>query len=85
MQPLQAATDVALVSGAFRRSIPVKEIEHLAKTGEVVFHQKGAMVPEGFRLYVALDKFPESGATVYPGSISFGLSAPKHSKLHAQS
>ena len=30
MQPLQAATDVALVSGAFRRSIPVKEIEHLA-------------------------------------------------------
>ena len=34
MQPLQAATDVALVSGAFRRSIPVKEIEHLAETGE---------------------------------------------------
>ena len=36
MQPLQAATDVALVSGAFRRSIPVKEIEHLAKTGEAM-------------------------------------------------
>ena len=36
MQPLQAATDVALVSGAFRRSIPVKEIEHLAKTGEAI-------------------------------------------------
>ena len=36
MQPLQAATDVALVSGAFRRSIPVKEIEHLAKTGAAI-------------------------------------------------
>ena len=36
MQPLQAATDVALVSGAFRRAIPVKEIEHLAKTGEAI-------------------------------------------------
>jgi len=36
MQPLQAATDVALVSGAFRRSIPVKEIEHLAETGEAI-------------------------------------------------
>ena len=36
MQPLQATTDVALVSGAFRRSIPVKEIEHLAKTGEAI-------------------------------------------------
>ena len=36
MQPLQAATDVALVSGAFRRSIPVKEIEHLAKTDEAI-------------------------------------------------
>ena len=34
MQPLHAATDVALVSGAFRRSIPVKEIEHLAETGD---------------------------------------------------
>ncbi|AII48025.1 hypothetical protein KR52_02475 [Synechococcus sp. KORDI-52] len=34
MQPLHAATDVALVSGAFRRSIPVKEFEHLAETGE---------------------------------------------------
>ena len=34
MQPLHAATEVALVSGAFRRSIPVKEIEHLAKTGD---------------------------------------------------
>ena len=34
MQPLHAATEVALVSGAFRRSIPVKEIEHLAETGE---------------------------------------------------
>ena len=33
MQPLHAATEVALVSGAFRRSIPVKEIEHLAETG----------------------------------------------------
>ena len=32
MQPLHAATEVALVSGAFRRSIPVKEIEHLAET-----------------------------------------------------
>ena len=35
-QPLQAATDVALVSGAFRRSIPVKEFEHLAETGEAI-------------------------------------------------
>ena len=34
MQPLHAATEVALVSGAFRRSIPVKEIEHLAETGD---------------------------------------------------
>ena len=34
MQPLHAATEVAMVSGAFRRSIPVKEIEHLAETGE---------------------------------------------------
>ena len=34
IQPLHAATDVALVSGAFRRSIPVKEFEHLAETGE---------------------------------------------------
>ena len=32
--PALAAKDVALVSGAFRRSIPVKDIEHLAKTGE---------------------------------------------------
>ena len=36
MQPLQAATDVALVSGAFRRSIPVNEFEHLAETGEAI-------------------------------------------------
>lgn len=36
MQPLQAATDVALVSGAFRRSIPVKEFEHLATTDEAI-------------------------------------------------
>ena len=35
-QPLEAATDVALVSGAFRRSIPVKEFEHLAETGEAI-------------------------------------------------
>ena len=33
---VQAAKDVALVSGAFRRSIPVKEIEHLAETGEPI-------------------------------------------------
>lgn len=33
-QPLRAAEDVALVSGAFRRSIPVKDIVHLAETGE---------------------------------------------------
>ena len=32
--PALAAKDVALVSGAFRRSIPVKDIEHLANTGE---------------------------------------------------
>ena len=32
--PAQAAVDVALVSGAFRRSIPVSDIAHLAKTGE---------------------------------------------------
>ena len=31
-----AATDVALVSGGFRRSIPVKEFEHLADTGEAI-------------------------------------------------
>ena len=36
MQPLRAATDVALLSGAFRRSIPVKEFEHLAATGEAI-------------------------------------------------
>ena len=36
MQPLHAATEVALVSGAFRRSIPVKEFEHLAETGEAI-------------------------------------------------
>ena len=30
--PALAAKDVALVSGAFRRSIPVKDIEHLANT-----------------------------------------------------
>ena len=34
--PTRAATDVALVSGAFRRSIPVKEIRHLADTGEAI-------------------------------------------------
>ena len=34
--PSLAAKDVALVSGAFRRSIPVKDIEHLANTGESV-------------------------------------------------
>ena len=34
--PAIAAEDVALVSGAFRRSIPVKDIEHLANTGEAV-------------------------------------------------
>jgi hypothetical protein len=28
--------DVALVSGGFRRSIPVKEFEHLADTGEAI-------------------------------------------------
>ena len=32
--PALAAKDIALVSGAFRRSIPVKDIEHLANTGE---------------------------------------------------
>ena len=32
--PALAAKDVALISGAFRRSIPVKDIEHLANTGE---------------------------------------------------
>ena len=32
--PARAAKDVALVSGAFRRSIPVKDIEHLATSGE---------------------------------------------------
>ena len=36
MQPQHAATDVALVSGAFRRSIPGKEFEHLAETGEAI-------------------------------------------------
>ena len=36
MQPLHAATDVTLVSGAFRRSIPVEEFEHLAETGEAI-------------------------------------------------
>ena len=34
--PSLAATDVALVSGGFRRSIPVKEFEHLATTGEAI-------------------------------------------------
>ena len=32
--PAQAAVDVALVSGAVRRSIPVIDIAHLARTGE---------------------------------------------------
>ena len=32
--PAQAAVNVALVSGAFRRSIPVSDIAHLARTGE---------------------------------------------------
>ena len=32
--PGLAATDVTLVSGAFRRSIAVNDIEHLAETGE---------------------------------------------------
>ena len=32
--PAQAAVDVALVSGAFRRSIPVRDIAHLARTGD---------------------------------------------------
>ena len=32
--PAQAAVDVALVSGAFRRSIQVRDISHLAKTEE---------------------------------------------------
>ncbi len=36
VSPSLAATDVALVSGAFRRSIPVKEFEHLANTGEAI-------------------------------------------------
>ena len=31
-----AAVDIALVSGGFRRSIPVKEVEHLAETGEAI-------------------------------------------------
>lgn len=32
--PAHAAVDVALVSGAFRRSIPVSDLAHLAETGE---------------------------------------------------
>ena len=36
VSPSLAATDVALVSGGFRRSIPVKEFEHLANTGEAI-------------------------------------------------
>jgi hypothetical protein len=32
--PAQAAERVVFVSGAFRRSIPVADLEHLAKTGE---------------------------------------------------
>ena len=35
-KPALAAKDVALVSGAFRRSIPVQEFEHLAETGEAI-------------------------------------------------
>ena len=31
-----AAVDIALVSGGFRRSIPVKQVEHLAETGEAI-------------------------------------------------
>ena len=46
-QPLHAATDVALVSGAFRRSIPVKEFEHLAETGEAVGLLKNLLVLSG--------------------------------------
>ena len=47
MQPLHAATDVAIVSGAFRRSIPVKEFEHLAETGEAVGLLKNLLVLSG--------------------------------------
>ena len=47
IQPLHAATDVALVSGAFRRSIPVKEFEHLAETGEAVGLLKNLLVLSG--------------------------------------
>ena len=47
MQPLQAATDVALVSGAFRRSIPVKEFEHLAETGEAIGLLEGLLELSG--------------------------------------
>ena len=32
--PVNAATNVAFVSGGFRRSVSVESIEHLAKTGE---------------------------------------------------
>ena len=46
-QPLHAATDVALVSGAFRRSIPVKEFEHLAETGEAIGLLKNLLVLSG--------------------------------------
>ena len=31
-----AAMDIALISGGFRRSIPVKQVEHLAETGEAI-------------------------------------------------
>jgi hypothetical protein len=34
--PAQAAEQVVFVSGAFRRSIPVADLEHLARTGEAV-------------------------------------------------
>ena len=34
MPGLQAAEQIVLVSGAFRRSIPVADLEHLAQTGE---------------------------------------------------
>ncbi|MGB1775206.1 MAG: alpha/beta hydrolase [Synechococcus sp.] len=45
--PGLTAENVALVSGAFRRSIPVEEIEHLATTGEPVGLLKNLMAMSG--------------------------------------
>ena len=64
-----AATEVVFVSGAFRRSIPVADLEHLASTGQArglladlirFGRQKPAQVGELLNLSIALPLVPTS-------------------------